>query len=173
MFNFSPFFNSIFGISDTSTYLGAYPNSSIHLLSDIDSIQIGLLNVDVSPSIDHPADVTYKVGESGNTITWHPTDANPASYLVYTNNEELISDTWDGKSISINVDGLEVGVYNYTIVVFDGSGNSVGDTVIVIVTESSSSETSTEVTPGLTLLVCIVMVFTFSMLKKFGKCEVE
>ena len=45
---------------------------------------------------------------------------------------------WEsGVDIVIDVDGLDMGTYNYTIVVFDATGNSVSDTVEVEVTRSS------------------------------------
>jgi len=52
------------------------------------------------------------------------------------------SGNWDGSPISISVDGLNLGTYNYTIVIYDNSENWVTDTVYVYVNTATSSESS-------------------------------
>lgn len=53
-------------------------------------------------------------------------------------------------SISINVDELAVGIYNYTLSLLDSSGNIASDTVMVVVLADFSTTTTTETTtePG-------------------------
>ena len=53
-------------------------------------------------------------------------------------------------SISINVDELAVGIYNYTLSLLDSSGNIASDTVMVVVLADFSTITTTETTtePG-------------------------
>ncbi len=89
------------------------------------------------PSIDQPADMDYEEGTTGNTITWTPSDAHPSHHVVYRNGTEVASVSWDGSSITVEVDGLSVGIYNYTIVVYDISGNWVSDEVIVTVIDTT------------------------------------
>ncbi len=92
----------------------------------------------IAPTIDHPDDMLYEVGSTGNNITWSPSDANPATYEVLRNATIVESGPWDGGSITVNIDGLDVGVYNYTLVVYDESGNSNADTVMVTVQDTTA-----------------------------------
>jgi hypothetical protein len=47
------------------------------------------------------------------------------------------SDTWDGTQISVNVSGLGLGEYDFMITLYDGSSNSVSDTVGVSVVDTT------------------------------------
>jgi len=87
------------------------------------------------PVIDHPADITYEEGSTGNNIIWHPEDAEPSSYSIASNETLVESGPWDGGNISVTVDGLSLGVYLYTCSVNDTVGQSASDTVMVTVTE--------------------------------------
>ena len=100
------------------------------------------------PTIDHPADMDFEEGTTGNTIEWNPSDAHPSHHVVYRNGTEVVFDSWDGGSITVEVDGLSVGVYNYTIVVYDTSGNCASDTVFVIVPPQTTTTTTTTTTHG-------------------------
>ncbi|MGQ4873628.1 MAG: DUF3344 domain-containing protein [Promethearchaeia archaeon] len=86
------------------------------------------------PIIDSPIDVYYQVGTTGNTITWNPYDQVPAYYVIYKNGTVYAKDTWNGSAITVNIDGLAVGIYNFTCFVNDSSGNWNSDEVIVHVT---------------------------------------
>ena len=72
-------------------------------------------------------------GESGNSITWSPSDDHPESFTIYQNGTVIASGPWDGSPITVEVDGLSPGVYNYTLVVTDVGGNTVTDTVLIAV----------------------------------------
>lgn len=89
------------------------------------------------PEIDHPEDINYTRGQTGNNITWHPTDALPASYEISIDGTVVRSGSWNSSSevILISVDGLDSGTYSYTLVVTDEHGLSSSDTVIVTVSE--------------------------------------
>ncbi|KXH75882.1 MAG: hypothetical protein AM326_08380 [Candidatus Thorarchaeota archaeon SMTZ-45] len=102
-----------------------------------------------APTIDHPADFDYNEGETGNAIIWTPNDSHPKNFTIYKNGVIEDSGTWDGSAITIDVDGLSPGVYNYTIVVVDHGENSVTDTVIVTVNEVVPT-TTTPTTPTTT-----------------------
>ena len=111
-----------------------------------DTVWITVLD-GTAPTIDSPADIEYEVGETGNSITWTPTDLHPASYTIYRDSTVIESDDWDGGTITINVDGLSAGSYNYTLVVTDVGGNTATDTVIVTVTTPTTTPTTTTTTP--------------------------
>ena len=109
--------------------------------------------------MDHPADIQYVEGEDRHLITWTPFDAHPARYEIFKNGSLVVSSSWGGDTISIDVDGLSPGVYNFTVVVYDWAESSVSDTVIVTVLQSttttstvtstttSSTTTTTSTTP--------------------------
>jgi len=87
-----------------------------------------------APIVDNPANITYEEHTTGHNISWTATDNNPGFYVIYMNEIETDSGSWtSGVPITINVDGLAIGSYNYTIVVSDVYDNSATDTVIVIV----------------------------------------
>ncbi len=95
------------------------------------------------PTINHPSDIEYVEGAAGHSITWSPYDDYPASYEVYQNGTLIESHGWPGGSITIDTDGLSIGTYNYTIVVYDKSGNWAKDTVFVTVIEAPDSDPPT------------------------------
>ncbi len=86
-----------------------------------------------NPTINSPNDITYVRGETGNSITWSPSDEFPSSYVIQRGGVEVDAGSWDGTSISWSVDGLEAGTYQFTLIVVDTSGNSNTDSVIVTV----------------------------------------
>lgn len=104
------------------------------------------------PIVDHPSDISYVEGETGNSISWHPQDDNPVNYEIWCDDTLLDSGDWlvSNQEISISVDGLEHGIYIYNIVAFDYAGHYVTDSVAVIVTspESTSTSTTTPTTTG-------------------------
>lgn len=105
----------------------------------------------VLPEITHPQDVEYVVGDLGNTIEWTFNDNNPSSYQVYLNNELFQEGLWNesSDSISVNIDGLAVGMYTFRCVIYDQGSNSVYDQVSVVVTDTTSTST-TETTTSTT-----------------------
>lgn len=92
----------------------------------------------VAPVVDSPADITYEEGTTGHVISWTATDNNPGIYMIYRNSVEVDSGSWtSGVPITINIDGLTVGSYDYTINVTDASNNTATDTVIVTVEDTA------------------------------------
>jgi hypothetical protein len=79
------------------------------------------------------------VGTTGHSINWTVNEASTTTptYKIYLNGTENASGTWvAGGIITINVDGLGVGSYEYKAVATDVDG-SASDTVIVTVTPAS------------------------------------
>ena len=111
----------------------------------------------LAPQIESPPDLQYTTGETGNTISWQGEDYNPASYQILIDGVEHIGGSWNESSeiITINVDSLDIGQYNYTIILTDEGGNSGSDEVLVIVNEETTTTitttSTTETTPSTTL----------------------
>ncbi|MGV9170210.1 MAG: hypothetical protein ACOC38_09760 [Promethearchaeia archaeon] len=90
----------------------------------------------IAPTIDSPADVEYELGSTGNSISWVVSDLDSETYNIHRNGILIRSESWDGSNIEYNVDGLSVGEYNFTLSVYDGTGNKASDTVTVDVIDT-------------------------------------
>ena len=88
------------------------------------------------PSLDHPADIEYESGSTGNTITWTPSHTAPSSYDIYVNGSHAHTATWDGSAITYNIDGLSLGVHPVEVFVYGDSAEPRGDIVIVTVVDT-------------------------------------
>lgn len=89
-------------------------------------------------------DYRYFEGDTGNTLYWIAEDLHAGTYTLYQNSSEFSSGMWNNSTpISINIDGLGIGIYNFTVFIFDTSGNSIIDTVIITVKDPSITETTT------------------------------
>ncbi|MHA1135122.1 MAG: hypothetical protein ACTSSE_01405 [Candidatus Thorarchaeota archaeon] len=83
------------------------------------------------PIVNHPSDIKYVVGDTGYNVTWLPEDAYPDHYEIFINETIYESGDWNGSEILVLVDGYDVGVYNFTLVVYDVLGQKTIDTVFV------------------------------------------
>jgi hypothetical protein len=104
-----------------------------------DSVFVTVM-VAVAPTVDHPADIEYEQGQTGNFITWHPSDTNPAAYFVLRDDSIFAFSLWNtsGEAIAVSADALSLGVHNFTIFVFDRLGLSANDTVCVNVKDTTN-----------------------------------
>ena len=104
------------------------------------SDQVNVTVVDgTDPLLDSPADIAYDEGATGYTITWDPTDSHPTSYIIYQEEIPVKVGTWNNsiETISISVDSLSIGTYNYTILVTDAGSNTATDIVWVTVSDGT------------------------------------
>jgi len=134
----------------------------------------------IPPEIDHPDDVVILEGTTENHIIWSPGDDHPSRYIIYQNSTEMRSGSWIGNNISLSIDNLSQGAYNFTIVVYDFFDNWISDEVTVTVYQPITHTTTTTTTvptfpettptkpPTMLILVtiliggigvCIVLVF--------------
>lgn len=95
--------------------------------------------------LDHPPDITYQSGETGNSLTWRVISTKAATYAVTRNGTTVHQDDWGGSDIVVDIDGLEVNTYNFTLIVSPEYGAAVSDSIIVHVIAGPSS-TSTSLT---------------------------
>ncbi len=130
-------------------------------LSASDTVIITVLDV-TSPTIDSQVPIFYEVGLTGNAIVWHPFDLHPASYSIQRDGSTVRSGAWDGSAITIVVDGLAIGFYNFTVIVRDVQGNWVSGTVLVNVIASPLTPMPVAIAAGgvslIALLALVVVV---------------
>jgi parallel beta-helix repeat protein len=89
----------------------------------------------VPPVVTGPPDFSYTFGETGNVIVWQAADASPETYVILRDETLLTIGSWNSSSelLEISVDGMEPGIYVYTISFFDAAGNVASDEVKVTV----------------------------------------
>lgn len=119
--------------------------------ADTDSVRVRVINDDVSPTIDSPADISYIYGTEGHYVVWTPEDEYPDSYEIEWNGTIIKSGAWGGGKIILNVDDLSPGTYEFILTVYDGSGRTASDGVNVTV--SALGEIAPPVDWGLLLII--------------------
>ncbi|MBD3160222.1 MAG: hypothetical protein GF309_15700 [Candidatus Lokiarchaeota archaeon] len=107
------------------------------------------------PRIDHPSDVIIIAYTPGENITWNPSDRNPYSFEVYQNGILIQSGYWNGSRILTDISEIDSGVYNFTLVVYDKTLNSVSDTVIVEVRPNPIDA----ILPGIVIVLGVAVTF--------------
>jgi hypothetical protein len=86
-------------------------------------------------NVNNPNDVHYIFGSSGNTITWDIESTGPLSplYIISRNGTQILHSS--GITAVINIDGLETGVYEYTIYVYSHHGVSSDSDIVMVFVE--------------------------------------
>lgn len=89
----------------------------------------------VTPVIEGPEPVEFVFGETGHSLSWNVTDEYPNMYDIRNNDEPFANGTInpDEPVIRISLDGLEVGIHNFTLYANDTSGNVAMHSVLVTV----------------------------------------
>ncbi|MHA2031071.1 MAG: hypothetical protein ACW99Q_16960, partial [Candidatus Kariarchaeaceae archaeon] len=79
----------------------------------------------VAPHLTIPEDLTFTASSSGQyNLTWTVADNFNGTYIIFKNGTSVKAGTWIGTdSIYVDVTLLTEGLYNYTLVVSDFSGN--------------------------------------------------
>ncbi|MHA2029611.1 MAG: beta strand repeat-containing protein, partial [Candidatus Kariarchaeaceae archaeon] len=103
--------------------------------SIVDTVLVTVIDL-TPPSLSSPANIQYEDGSTGNKITWNSVDNYPETMTVYRNGSVKFTGSWTSGDIEYIIDDLDIGAYNFTIVVVDVSGNSAVDTVIVTVVDT-------------------------------------
>lgn len=123
----------------TTTYLITFFDQSGNSVSD--SVIVTVEDTAI-PTVTHPDDITYTLGNQDNEISWDPSDTHPDSFTIYLNQAFNTSGVWSSSPIVIDIDGLGIGRHNFTIQVEDTTGNVVYDTVFVTVLDPDITYTS-------------------------------
>ena len=118
------------------------------------------------PIINHPNDLIVELGSKDNTIVWIVSDEYPRSFEIYKNGILIDEGEWNSTSFIVSVNDLDLGTYNFTLVVFDILDSNSKDTVFVTVVEeipvtsstsSDSTITTTSIIPSMILLGGIII----------------
>ena len=127
---------------------------------------------DLKPLFNSPDDITYLLGETGNTINWHIFDDNPLNYSIYFEGRLIevgsyIHDSW----VTVNLDELTKGIYNFTIEAFDKYGYINQDTVLVTVINTDSLRINSSDWINIILTFAAVSSFIGFLVKRRSKRE--
>ena len=103
----------------------------------------------INPIITSPADQSFEVGTTGNQISWNATDSFPDSFFILQNGTNVQNGAWtSGVLITISLDGLVVGVFNFTIQINDTSNNLASDLVTVNAISATTTGVNEAGNPG-------------------------
>ncbi|MHA2249759.1 MAG: hypothetical protein ACXAD7_05325 [Candidatus Kariarchaeaceae archaeon] len=104
-----------------------------------DSVLVVVLPL-ITPTVNRPADIYMFEGHVGHVIRWYVEDNDPDVYSIELDGEALRNDSWVAIStIEVSLAGYTSGYYNFTLILYDYSGNMVSDTVMVQVYPSSTT----------------------------------
>jgi len=113
--------NNFWNYSTTGNWYSDFPGTGTYAVPGI------AVEIDYYPSRSLYCGETtpseYEVGTTGNTMIWDSSALNPETYELLIDDVSQGHEIWDGSSISADVDGLPVGVYNVTLVVYHVSGH--------------------------------------------------
>jgi len=106
-----------------------------HILGPVAQITFTFTVVtDEKPVITPGNDLEYELGSTNNYISWVLEDNNPDSYEILRDGTFITGGGWtDGQNISLNVDSLSEGTYNYTMVAQDLLAHESSSSIIVTV----------------------------------------
>lgn len=105
---------------------------------------------------EFPTDIEYVEGSIGNSITWELGCTIPYKYELHNGTSLPLTEYWNGGFISYNVDGLDPGVYNFTIVAYSAHFISLSDSVNITVISVEEYQLRT-----LTSLILVVSSIAF------------
>ncbi|MHA1719553.1 MAG: hypothetical protein ACTSWX_05095 [Promethearchaeota archaeon] len=83
-----------------------------------------LVNIDFVLDLEPSDDLIYTLGETGHSISWIIIDTyywNPEYYIYFDDVLVKTGDWTFGDSISLIVDGLDIGDHSYRIIVYDAT----------------------------------------------------
>ena len=118
-----------------------------------------------------PNDIVFKVGTTGQLITWNVTDDALANYTIYqgTNNVKTGQLSGTSASITYSLDGLSVGTYTFTLGVYDKDNILVSNTVnVTVLSETQPTSTSTSSSSSVSSSKSSNQIIGFEMIAVLG-----
>lgn len=140
----------LWGFNDTPTAWTIngehlFENLLIHLTGvNPDSASMGL---NISPT-----SLIYEVGTTDHVLQIQGSSINPSNYTIYENGTLIQTGSWtSGNNISVSVDGLSIGAYNFTAVVDNMFYNTTSGTILIqVIAGPTTTTTTTTVTSTVT-----------------------
>ncbi len=82
----------------------------------------------------HP-DVTFIYGQTGVLLSWNVSDENPQMYRIWLNGVFILTNPWslNDTVIQYDVSWLPIGKHNLSIILYDASGTTSYDDVVITV----------------------------------------
>lgn len=116
-----------------------------------DTVVLHIIPDETPPIIVAPDNFSYEAGSFGHRIIWNITESNPDFYNVTrvsnetsSNSSVVVSGPWDGRNITVSVDGLNATRwYAYTLFVNDTLGHNSTSTVNITVYADLTPPTAT------------------------------
>ncbi len=119
-----------------------------------------------SPTMNAPADRVFDVESTGETLTWIATDDFPYSYLLSIDDIPYDIEMWDGREITVILDGLPAGTHILVMNVTDASGNVASDEVTVTAVSFMLGGLGTEWVLWGSILTVGVLIPVIAIIKK-------
>jgi hypothetical protein len=91
------------------------------------------------PLIKTPPDLVYSEGETGHEIIWEIQELNPHKYSIYLD-DALVESNNLTTNLSLSVDGLELGIHKYVLLVNDQAGLSHSSISYVLVVDMTTPQ---------------------------------
>ncbi|MFW9880467.1 MAG: hypothetical protein ACFFG0_45950 [Candidatus Thorarchaeota archaeon] len=154
--------------------LKGYPSNSMgynyFYLCSYESIIIP----DYSIQVSHPSDVSYIERSTGDTITWYLTAQNVSNptYSIYRNMVLIINDAWvSGGHITINIDGLSVDTYLYSISAQNSYETAIDSFLMTVTAEENGDEDRGSGISSfpVVFLIIVSMILIFYIQRKIQK----
>ncbi|TXT57566.1 MAG: putative Dipeptide-binding protein DppE [Candidatus Thorarchaeota archaeon] len=86
---------------------------------------------DDNPYIERQDDVYISEGTVGKMLTWNCSCSVPCEYSILRDGSLIDSGVLEGTNVSISLDSLSYGTYNYTLILSTRFGSSTSDDVLV------------------------------------------
>ena len=122
---------------------------------------------ETTPQISHPDDIEMVVGTTGLNVTWIATDFFRDTFEISKDGVIIDSGDWTSYELNASLDGLTLGVHNFTLMVTNLGGNSASDSVIVtVVSDFNLTQTLVLVISIGSLGVIVVVIVLFVKRKR-------
>ncbi|MBD3405663.1 MAG: hypothetical protein GF411_05975 [Candidatus Lokiarchaeota archaeon] len=102
-----------------------------------DSVFITVLD-NKDPILDAIGTSAYQFATTGHQLNFTCFDDHPDAYEFYANNVLVESGDWTGEDLDFDIDGYAIGLWNFTLLVNDTSGNTASESAYVTVYESAN-----------------------------------
>ena len=91
------------------------------------------------PNVTDYGNQTIESGSTGVSLNWTATDNYPAYYEIYNNSVLIANNTWTSNvNISQIISTYYLGEYNFSIIVYDDSGNNITSTIFITFVDTTN-----------------------------------